>query len=112
MANNSNNFSVRSVLEKDKLTGKNFLDWQRNLRIVLRKERKLYVLDIPRHEPLPAGASCAQRDVYEKHINDDTDVTCLMLATMIPELQKQHEQMDAHVMIEHLKRMFEGQARQ
>ena len=50
--------------------------------------------------------------LYQKHIDDDTDVTCLMLATMSPELQKQHEHMDACVMIEHLKRMFEGQARQ
>ena len=52
MANNNNNnstMSLRSVLEKDKLTGTNFLDWFRNLRIVLKQERKLYVLD----EPLP-----------------------------------------------------------
>ncbi|XP_063942352.1 uncharacterized protein LOC135150135 [Daucus carota subsp. sativus] len=35
-----------------------------------------------------------------------------MLATMSAELQKQHENMDSYDMIEHLKRMFEGQARQ
>ena len=86
MATNSNNFSVRLVLEKDKLTGTNFLDWQRNLRIVLRKERKLYVIDVPRPEPLSEGASRAEQNVYQKHIDDDTDVTCLMLATMCPEL--------------------------
>ena len=74
MAINSNNFSVRSVLEKDKLTGTNFLDWQRNLRIVLKQERKLYVIDIPRPAPLPEGASSAQHNVYQKHIDDDTDV--------------------------------------
>ncbi|KAL8109335.1 hypothetical protein AgCh_025432 [Apium graveolens] len=51
MANNSNNFSMRSVLEKDKLIGTNFLDWQRNLRIVLKQERKLYIIDIPRPTP-------------------------------------------------------------
>ena len=59
MANNSNNFFVRSVHEKDKLTGTNFLDWQRNFRIVIRQERKLYVIDVPRPEPLPEGASIA-----------------------------------------------------
>ncbi|XP_074337000.1 uncharacterized protein LOC141674178 [Apium graveolens] len=31
---------------------------------------------------------------------------------MSPELQKQHKHMDAYVIIEHLKRMFEGHARQ
>ena len=112
MANNSNNFSVRSVLEKDKLTGTNFLDWQRNLRIVLKQERKLYVIDIPRPTPLAEGSTRAQHTAYQKHIDDDTDVQCLMLATMSAELQKQHENMDSYDMIEHLKRMFEGQARQ
>ena len=88
MVNNSNNFCVRSVVERDKLTGTNFLDWQRNLRIVLRQERKLHVIDVPRPEPLLEGASRAQQNVYQKHIDDDTDVTCLMLANMSPELQK------------------------
>ena len=54
----------------------------------------------------------AERNVYQKHLNDDTDVTYLTFATISPELQKQHEHMDACVMIEHLQCMFEGQARQ
>ncbi|XP_074347544.1 uncharacterized protein LOC141686405 [Apium graveolens] len=112
MANNSNNLSVRSVLQKDKLTGTNFLDWQRNLRIVLRQERKLHVIDVPRPGPLLEGATHVQQAAYPKHINDDTDVTCLMLTTMSPELQKQHEHMDSYIMIGYLKCMFEGQARQ
>ena len=106
-SNHSNNFSVRSVLEKDKLSGTNFLDWQRNLRIALRQERKLYVLDIPHPQPLAAGATEAQRNAYQKHLDDATDVCCLMLATMTAELQKQHERMDAYDMIEHLKGMFD-----
>ena len=40
------------------------------------------------------------------------DVGCLMLATMNPELQKQHEDMVAYEMIEHLKELYQGQARQ
>ena len=87
-SNHSNNFSVRSVLEKDKLSGTNFLDWQRNLRIALRQERKLYVLDIPHPQPLAAGATEAQRNAYQKHLDDATDVCCLMLATMTADLQK------------------------
>ena len=31
-----------------------------------------------------------------------------MLATMSPELQKQHERMNAYEMLEHLQRMFKG----
>ncbi|GKB90575.1 hypothetical protein Tco_0962847, partial [Tanacetum coccineum] len=38
--NNNNSLSLRSILEKDKLTGPKFHDWERNLQIVLRRERK------------------------------------------------------------------------
>ncbi|KAK8661365.1 hypothetical protein V6N13_090970 [Hibiscus sabdariffa] len=40
------------------------------------------------------------------------DVGFLMLATMTPELQKQHEDMVAYEMIQNLKEIYEGQARQ
>ncbi|KAK9002668.1 hypothetical protein V6N11_060252 [Hibiscus sabdariffa] len=39
------------------------------------------------------------------------DVSCLMLATMSPELQKQHEDMNAYNMIQNLKEIYKGQAR-
>ncbi|KAK8640965.1 hypothetical protein V6N13_008716 [Hibiscus sabdariffa] len=40
------------------------------------------------------------------------DVGCLMLDTMDSELQKQHENMVAYEMIQNLKEIYEGQARQ
>ena len=84
--NNRPPFSLRSVLEKDKLNGTNFLDWQRNLGIVLMQEMKLYVLDEPIPEEPTVNAPRAQRDTYIKHQNDSVDVKCLMLATMESEL--------------------------
>ena len=45
--NNTQSFSLRSVLEKDKLNGTNYADWIRNLRIVLRAEKKEDVLEYP-----------------------------------------------------------------
>ena len=44
---NTNNLSLRSILEKDEITGTNFLDSEQNLRIMLRHERKWYVLEEP-----------------------------------------------------------------
>ncbi|OMO88410.1 hypothetical protein COLO4_20274 [Corchorus olitorius] len=35
-----------------------------------------------------------------------------MLATMTPDLQKHHEEMDVFDMIEYLKQLYQGQARQ
>ncbi|XP_052881000.1 uncharacterized protein LOC128289273 [Gossypium arboreum] len=112
MAANTNTLSLRLVLEKDKLNGLNFLDWFRNLRIVLKQERKLYVIEKSLPDEPPANASRANKDAYKKHLDDMVDVGCLMLATMNPELQKQHEDMVAYDMIEHLKELYQGQARQ
>ena len=84
---NTNILSLCSILEKDKLTRTNFLDWECNLRIVLRHERKWYVLEEPVGEAPPANATATVRNAYQNHSNDLVDVGCLMLATMSPELQ-------------------------
>ncbi|KAI5420820.1 hypothetical protein KIW84_044592 [Lathyrus oleraceus] len=88
-ANTSNNI-LRSILDKEKLSGTNFLDWHRNLRIVLKHDKKLYVLEtpVPEEEP-PSSAPKAERDAYKKHVDDANETACLMLATMNSELQKQ-----------------------
>ena len=110
-ASNTSSFNLRSILEKEKLNGTNFIDWYRNLRIVLKQEKKEYVLELPYPDELPENATAAQKREYEKHTNDALDVSCLMLATMSSELQKQYENADAHNMIEGLHGMFENQAR-
>ena len=65
-SNNSNTFSLRSVLEKDKLNGKNFIDWSQNLRIVLRQEKKLEVLDHPLPAELVRNATTAVREAFRE----------------------------------------------
>ena len=87
-SNTTPTMSLRSILEKDKLNGTNFLDWYKNLRIVLRQERKEYILDQPIPEEPAANAPRAQKDAYNKHLNDSVDITCLMLGCMESELQK------------------------
>ncbi|KAJ9546544.1 hypothetical protein OSB04_019087 [Centaurea solstitialis] len=104
---NTNNLSLRSILEKDKLTGPNFLDWERNLQIVLRHERKWYVLEEPLGEAPPANASTAIRNAYQKRSDDLLDVGCLMLATMSPELQTGLMNTNAYDMIRQLRDMFQ-----
>ena len=107
-ASNNSVFNLRSVLEKEKLNGTNFIDWYRNLRIVLRQERKEYVLEQPYPNDLPDNASNADRTAYEKHCDDSVNVSCLMLATMSPDLKKQYEHTDAYNMIGGLRGMFEN----
>ncbi|KAJ9541626.1 hypothetical protein OSB04_028132 [Centaurea solstitialis] len=107
----TNNLSLRSILEKDKLTGSNFLDWERNLMIVLRHERKWYVLEEPLGEAPPANAPAAARNAHKKHSDDLLDVACLMLATMSPDLQAGLINTNAYNMIRQLRDMFQTQAR-
>ena len=47
------------MLEKEKLNEANFIDWYRNLRIVLRNEKKEYVLEQPYPDDLPDGTNAA-----------------------------------------------------
>ena len=77
--------SLRSVLEKAKLDHSNFLDWHRNLRIILKQEKKDYVLEGPIPEE-PQTTPKVAHDLWLKHCDDSIDVSCLMLAMMIPDL--------------------------
>ncbi|KAK8634152.1 hypothetical protein V6N13_014981 [Hibiscus sabdariffa] len=96
----------------EKLNGINFLDWFRNLRIVLKQERKEHVIEEPVPDEPAANAPRADKDQFKKYMDDMVDVGCLMLATIDSELQKQHENMVAYEMIQNLKEIYEGQARQ
>ena len=87
MARNNQQFSLRSVLEKDKLNGTNYTDWIRNLRIVLRAEKKEDVLDTPLLEDPAEDAPAAERAAYRRASDANLEVSCLMLACMEPELQ-------------------------
>jgi hypothetical protein len=99
------------LLEKEKLNRANYIDWYRNLRIVLTKEKTKFVLTEPYPEDLPTGLSAANCRAYEKQCDDVLNVSCLMLTTMVPDLQKQYEHVDAYTMIHGLCGMFENQVR-
>jgi hypothetical protein len=47
----------------------------------------------------------------EKRCDDALNVSCLMLATISPDLQKQYEHVDAYTIIQGLHEMFENQVR-
>ena len=104
-------FALRTILEKDKLNGTNFTNWYRNLRIVLKQEKKEHVLDNPIPDEPGLDESAAVRSAFRRAQDESTEISCLMLAHMEPELQQQFEEVEAHDMIVALKSMFETQAR-
>jgi hypothetical protein len=59
---NNSAFNSCSVLEKEKLNGKNFIDWYHNLRIVLMQEKREYVLEQPYPDDLPDSAIATVAD--------------------------------------------------
>ncbi|PWA96308.1 zinc finger, CCHC-type [Artemisia annua] len=71
-------------------------------------EQKFYHLDLP--EAPAANAIAAVRNAYTRRCNEQQEVACLMLASMIPELQKNLENLAAFDMLRELKVMFEQQA--
>jgi hypothetical protein len=107
-ANNTSAFNLQSLFEKEKLNGANFMDWYRNLRIVLEQEKIEYVVSESYPEDLPVGLSAADHRAHEKRCNDALNVSYLMLTTMSPDLQKQYEHVDAYTMIQGLREMFEN----
>ncbi|GJV05198.1 hypothetical protein Tco_1338767 [Tanacetum coccineum] len=107
-AHNSN-FSLLSVLGRERLTGPNYMDWMRNLRFTLRYENKEYVLD----EQIPTiddDSTQEEIEAHQKHYDDANKVSCIMASSMSPELQKTFENTWAYEMNQQLKEMFQAKA--
>ncbi|GJV63473.1 hypothetical protein Tco_1474301 [Tanacetum coccineum] len=112
-AQNTNNTTIRSIPLGEKLTGLNFTSWYRNLRIVLKYEKKLKFVEQPiGPAPDPKTADPDIIDKYYKTVNLEQEVACLMLSSMSPDLQRTLGKYNAFDMMKELKTMFEEQAKQ
>ncbi|GJZ53879.1 retrotransposon protein, putative, ty1-copia subclass [Tanacetum coccineum] len=69
-----------SILDREKLNGSNFLDWYRNLRIVLGNEKKLHHLEEALPEAPPATTTVVVRNAYTHRVVEQQKVAYLMLA--------------------------------
>jgi hypothetical protein len=63
----SKEFCLRTILEKDKLNGTNYIDWICNLRIILKAEKKEEVLDTPLPEEPDENATLVEKNTYNRH---------------------------------------------
>ncbi|GKA60216.1 hypothetical protein Tco_0759623 [Tanacetum coccineum] len=107
---NINHSAFRSMFEREKLSGNNFNDWFCQLKLVLRLEKKIFVIE----QPLPAALAADSvanvllewNAVYDAY----NEVACLILGSMTPELHRQFANSSPYDMIKELKSMFEKQA--
>nr|GEU73610.1 hypothetical protein [Tanacetum cinerariifolium] len=104
---NINHSAFRSMFEREKLSGNNFNDWFHQLKLVLRVEKKMNVIE----RPLPAApaADSAANVLAEWNALYDAynEVACLMLGSITPELHRQFENYSPYEMLQELKSMFE-----
>nr|GEZ93051.1 hypothetical protein [Tanacetum cinerariifolium] len=107
----ANNSVFGGFFEKQKLTGPNFFDWYRQLRIVLSIKAKLNYLEQPIS---PASVAHAGQHVapeilaaHNAWIKRSKEIVGLMLMTMKPEVQRNLEPLHAHEM---LREQEEGQS--
>nr|GFC54764.1 zinc finger, CCHC-type [Tanacetum cinerariifolium] len=110
-----NNSVFRGFFEKHKLTGPNFIEWYRQLRIVLSAEDKLKYLELPIHVA-PVTAVAGQQvppETLAAHaawVKGQKEIVVLMLMTMEPDLQQNLETLGAYDMLKESKTMFSMQA--
>jgi hypothetical protein len=76
------------------------------MRIVLKQEKRLYVIEKPILNSLSKDAK-EIRNEYQCHVDDDEHAAYVMLIIMSFEFKKQHENMDVHTTIMHLKEFFD-----
>ncbi|GKB06684.1 hypothetical protein Tco_0834917 [Tanacetum coccineum] len=110
----ANNSVFRDFFEKQKLTRPNFIDWYRQLRIVLSIEDKLNYLEqpIPPAPVAPKGQLVAS-EITAAHtawIKGSKEIAGLMIMTIEPEIQRNLENLHAHEMLEELKTLFAQQS--
>ncbi|GJV42693.1 zinc finger, CCHC-type containing protein [Tanacetum coccineum] len=111
-----NNSVFRSFFEKQKLTGPNFIDWYRQLRLVLSTEDKENYLEHP--IPVAPVAQPGQQvppEALAAHaawVKGQKEVVVLMLLTMDLDIQRNLAHLGAYDMLQELKAMFSKQAEQ
>ncbi|GJV61360.1 retrotransposon protein, putative, ty1-copia subclass [Tanacetum coccineum] len=110
------NSVFRGFFKKQKLTGPNFIDWYRQLRIVLSIEDKLNYLEqpLPPAPVAPAGQQVAP-EILAAHtawVKGSKEIDGLMLMTMDSKIQRNLENLHSYDMLQELKTLLAQQAEQ
>ncbi|KAL8091512.1 hypothetical protein AgCh_033945 [Apium graveolens] len=101
-----------TILKDNKLTGPNYIEWKRNLDIVLTAEEYKFCTYEPKPEQPAVDAPEDEKEYYKRWIKADEMSRCYILAAMSGVLQHQHQSMaTASDMLFNLKELFGDQNR-
>src|SRR3954468_16848040 len=105
--------NFNAFLEKAKLKddGRNYMDWVRNLRIILIAAQKNYILEAPLGPRPTAGATPDVMNVWQSKADDYSIVQCAMLYGLEPGLQRCFDRHGAYEMFQELKLIFQANSR-
>ncbi|GJW23742.1 zinc finger, CCHC-type containing protein [Tanacetum coccineum] len=112
-----NNSVFRSFFEKQKLTGPNFIDWYRQLWLVLSTKDKEKYLE----QSIPTAPVAAASDqpippatlaTYSKWVKNQKEIDVMMLLTMDLEIKQNLAHLGANDMLKELKALYSKQAEQ
>ena len=102
----STNVNVQTVMDDKILTGTNFLDWLKNLRIVLKEGKIAYVIVESIPESPIADAPESVQNAYKKHLVDSARAGLFIHTSMPPEFQKWYKTEDAYSIVRHLREHY------
>ncbi|GKA40582.1 retrotransposon protein, putative, ty1-copia subclass [Tanacetum coccineum] len=111
-----NNSLFMSLFKKQKLIGNNFMEWYRNLQIMLSTEDKLPFLEQPIPTlPVSPKGQVNSLDVVTTHqawVKAQNEIARLMVMTMDIDIQKNLEHLGAYDMLKELKTFYVQEADQ
>ena len=103
----ASNLSLQSLLDSEKLTGSNFDNWYRKLKIVIEYKQILYVITDPEPEEPTPNTWGTVRDTYLKWLNNLTTVCYIMRASMNDEFSQKFEEAQPEKMLQVLRESFD-----
>ena len=101
--------NLQSILDANLLTRPNFLDWLKNLRIVLDEEKLAYVITKPIPGSSIVDAPKSVQRAYKKHLVDSARVGLIIHSSKSPEFQKRYKTEDAYSIVCHLREHYNEQ---
>ncbi|KAL5556402.1 hypothetical protein UlMin_038638 [Ulmus minor] len=103
--------SLSLILNQNKLNGDNFVDWKKNLMIVLSFKKHKYVLE-HKCPPIPGeNTPNAELMTYANWLDSNEIACCYIMASMNSVLQKQHEgYKNVREIMDNVEDMFGGQS--
>ncbi|GKA75115.1 hypothetical protein Tco_0781493 [Tanacetum coccineum] len=101
-AQNINHSAFRSIFEREKLFGKNFNDWFCQLKLVLRVEKKMQVIEQPISPALAVDSAANMLAEWNAVYDVHNEVACLMLGSITPGLHRQFENYSPYEILQEL----------